>query len=170
MSTDSFTDEQLDAFYNNAVSRAGIANLRRGHEESETDYLSRLQRSLTRAFIATLQEDGAVQSAATSAPAASEAEDERIYGTGAKEFSVLVTLDTTAYRHIRIRADDEKTAGEVAANVAVGEQGAYFTLNEGNHVRRSDVSVTSVDEVEMSALLPAAEVDIAQRARISAVC
>lgn len=70
--------------------------------------------------------------------------DALVHGDGAEEYQVLLTLDTTAARFVRIRADSPSEAGDKAHSLAVEEQGAYFTLNDGNHVRFDDVSVTCV--------------------------
>lgn len=69
---------------------------------------------------------------------------EQVYGDGDHEFEVLVTMDTTAYRLIQVRAADLTQAQEQALAVARDEGGAHFTINEGNAVKADDVHVNSV--------------------------
>ncbi len=69
---------------------------------------------------------------------------EHVYSEGDQEFEVLVTLEATAHRFMHVRADDLTAAQELALTVARSENGAHFTLNEGNFVTASDVHVTSV--------------------------
>lgn len=70
--------------------------------------------------------------------------EETVHGEGAEEYQVLLTLDTTAARFVRVLADSPEAASEFAHDLAVKEQGAYFEMNEGNQVRHDDVSVTAV--------------------------
>ena len=56
----------------------------------------------------------------------------------------MVTLQATAHRFIHVRADDADAARETALRTARDQQGAYFVLNEGNHVTSDDLHANAV--------------------------
>lgn len=109
------------------------------------------------------QLDEASQLAATLAPgikAAAEQERrhaaaaEEVFGEGEHEYRVMVTLQTTATRTMRILADDRDAAEETAASVAEEEQGAFFEMNEGNYVGSDDISINSVMDTDENEFAP----------------
>lgn len=84
--------------------------------------------------------------ASTGAPPPSDAagpEDE-VHGVGANEYKVMLTLDATAFREIKVRADNVAHARLTAQAVAVEQQGAHFELNEGNWVYPEQIHSNAV--------------------------
>jgi len=70
--------------------------------------------------------------------------DNEVFGSGPHLFSVMVTMQTTAYRFIQVRADDLECARTEALSTARDQQGAHFVLNEGNHLSLDDLHVNAV--------------------------
>lgn len=70
--------------------------------------------------------------------------DNEVFGSGPHLFSVMVTMQTTAYRFIQVRADDLERARAEALSAARDQQGAHFVLNEGNHLSLDDLHVNAV--------------------------
>lgn len=137
-----WADDTADLHTISALAEHGYVDLRcRSEGGINTDVLARL-RTLGIPVVDRQWPEGALQrldaDPASASPVSSTDAHPSIYGSGREVYDVLVTMDTTAHRYIRVRADTPEDADETALEVAVDEQGAGFELNEGNFMRRSD--------------------------------